>query len=270
MTATVEQVCKAALRGILVQAADAALEPDEYSDAIFALNNFMADLEANGTVLGFTSVTNVADEVTVPAGAMRGIIANLAIEIAPDYNGMVSPALAESARTGLITLKRLGAKKITSSLPANLPKGGGNIDCGYPSTEFYGLESYCLVTLSGNARETEITAIDTPVRVDGFWTQQAAKQMSGDINGTIRSLADGVTLSVTLSITATGDSDYTFRVMKNGVSAIAYTSALSATPATLLITGSLTLSRGDYVELWVENDAGTESAVVTDARFEVA
>jgi hypothetical protein len=39
--ATVAQVAKASLQRILVQASEAPLEPDEYQDYIFALNNYM-------------------------------------------------------------------------------------------------------------------------------------------------------------------------------------------------------------------------------------
>ena len=78
--ATVAQVAKASLQRILVQASEAALEPDEYQDFIFAMNNYMAQLDAQGIVLGYTQVSNLADEVTVPTGALRGIIANMANE----------------------------------------------------------------------------------------------------------------------------------------------------------------------------------------------
>ena len=39
--ATVAQVAKASLQRILVQASESLLEPDEYQDYIFALNNFV-------------------------------------------------------------------------------------------------------------------------------------------------------------------------------------------------------------------------------------
>ena len=82
--ATVAQVAKASLQRILVQASEAPLEPDEYQDYIFALNNYMAQLDAQGVMLGYTVVDSLGDEVTVPTGALRGIIANMAIEVAPD------------------------------------------------------------------------------------------------------------------------------------------------------------------------------------------
>ena len=54
--ATVAQVAKASLQRILVQASEADLEADEYQDYMFALNNWMLSLDAQGISLGFTEV----------------------------------------------------------------------------------------------------------------------------------------------------------------------------------------------------------------------
>ena len=92
--ATVAQVAKSSLQRILVQASEAPLEPDEYQDFIFSMNNYMAELDAQGIQLGYTVVSDLGDEVTIPTGALRGLIANMAIEVAPDYNGVVSGRLS--------------------------------------------------------------------------------------------------------------------------------------------------------------------------------
>jgi len=57
------------------------MEADEYADYIFALNNYMTALEAEGVSLGYTVVANLSDAVTVPTGALRGIIANMALRL---------------------------------------------------------------------------------------------------------------------------------------------------------------------------------------------
>ena len=106
--ATVMQVAKAAFQEILVRESEADLEPDEYADFIFALNNFMADLEAKGIDLDYTTVDNVADTVTVVAGAVRGIVACMAVEMAPQFNAVITPDLAMKAREGMQTLRKLG------------------------------------------------------------------------------------------------------------------------------------------------------------------
>jgi hypothetical protein len=61
--ATVAQVAKASLQRILVQASEAPLEADEYQDFIFAMNNYMMSLDAQGIHLGYTEVSNLSDTV---------------------------------------------------------------------------------------------------------------------------------------------------------------------------------------------------------------
>lgn len=136
--ATVAQVAAASLKRILVQGADAPFEADEYQDFIFALNNYMLALDAEGVTLGYTEVSDLGDQVTVPTGALRGIIANMAIEVAPDYGGQVSPALVKAARDGLQTMRLIGQTVPATAYPSTLPIGSGN-DCNsaYLTSRFY-------------------------------------------------------------------------------------------------------------------------------------
>lgn len=136
--ATVAQVAKASLQRILVQASEAPLEADEYQDFIFAMNNYMLALDAQGIHLGYTVVSNLADQVTIPVGALRGVIANLAIEVAPDYGGVVTDALVLQAREGLQAMRMLGQTIGGTRMPSTLPIGSGNTDTGYGwSWNFY-------------------------------------------------------------------------------------------------------------------------------------
>jgi len=135
--ATAAQVIKASLQRILVQASEAELEPDEYQDAIFALNNYMLALDADGVTLGYTEINNLGDEVTVPPGALRGIIANLAIEVSPDYNGTISQGLVAAAQAGLEAMRKIGVGRPISSLPCTLPIGSGNEYNNFNLSHFY-------------------------------------------------------------------------------------------------------------------------------------
>jgi hypothetical protein len=136
--ATVAQVAKASLQRILVQASEAPLEADEYQDFIFAMNNYMTALDAAGVHLGYTVVSGLGDEVTIPVGALRGVIANLAIEVAPDYGGVVSDALVLQAREGMQAMRMLGQTIGGTRLPSTLPVGSGNSENGYGrSWNFY-------------------------------------------------------------------------------------------------------------------------------------
>ena len=124
--ATVEQVAVAALKRILVQDSTPSLDGEDYDDFIFTLNNYMTGLDADGIALGYTIVANLSDIVTVPTGALRGVIANMAIECAPDYGGVVSDALVLAAKQGLETMRMLGQTIPTSVFPSTLPVGSGN------------------------------------------------------------------------------------------------------------------------------------------------
>ena len=149
--ATVSQVSKASLQRILVQGSEADLEPDEYHDFIFAMNNYMLSLDAEGVKLGYTEVSNLGDEVTVPVGALRGIIANMAIEVAPDYSGVISPGLVTAARDGLSAMRRIGQTIVATAYPSTLSIGSGN-EHGrlYNNEHFYtDLESEILAETTG-------------------------------------------------------------------------------------------------------------------------
>jgi hypothetical protein len=161
--ASASQVIKSALQRILVQASEADLEPDEYQDAMFSMNNYMLSLDASGISLGYTEVKNLGDEVTIPLGALRGLIANLAIEISPDYNGIVSTGLATAAIEGLKAMRMIGQSTPTSSMPATLPIGSGNEHAGLQSdNHFYpGEEAAILDEYSGYIGLEDNTAHET-------------------------------------------------------------------------------------------------------------
>lgn len=120
------QVIDSALKRILVQGSEVFPESDEYQDAIFAMNNYMLSLVAEGISLGYTEVSNLGDVITIPTGALRGLIANLAIELAPDYDGVISQGLAKAAKEGENVMRLLGQTITSSQFPATLPIGSGN------------------------------------------------------------------------------------------------------------------------------------------------
>ena len=149
--AKASQVLKAALQRILVQASEAPLEADEYQDAIFSMNNYMLALDAEGISLGYTEVSSLGDDITVPTGALRGIIANVAIEISPDYGGVVSPGLVKAAEEGLRAMRHLGQRMGASEYPSTLPLGAGLEGTrGWRSTHFFPeLENQILAETTG-------------------------------------------------------------------------------------------------------------------------
>ena len=148
--ATAAQVIKAALQRIIVQDSEAPLQADEFQDSIFALNNYMFDLDAEGITLGFTEITSLGDAVTVPVGALRGVIANLAIEMAADFDATISPALQRAAEEGIKTMRKLGVIMGATNFPSTLPIGSGNYDDTFMDDHFYpGLEAEILAETTG-------------------------------------------------------------------------------------------------------------------------
>lgn len=269
---TAGQVAEYALKAILVQAQDAPLEADDYADTLFALNNFMAELDANGTVLGYTPVDNVADVVTVPAGAIQGIISNVAILIAPVYGAVISPALSESASRGMKALYRIGSQKMTTAYPTTLPIGAGNSDyiTGYGSA-FYGVPVCAELTMFRNTLETTFTAIVTPTMVIGNWTQETVKGITADISGTITSNQPGeVSLLVTANLKATGVGAHVFYIYKNTSSLTSASATLSTTPVDITLSSAVTLKDGDQIRLYVSHTASVGPAIVTEGRITVA
>ena len=130
--ATAEQVIKAALQEILVQASESPIQASEAQDALFYLNNMMAALAVDGISLGYTTLANLGDDLTVSDGAIEGIIANLAIRLHAQFTAMatvVKPDLAVRADNGLNTMRNIAFTGIgPSSFPSTLPIGSGNED----------------------------------------------------------------------------------------------------------------------------------------------
>ena len=148
--ATAAQVIKAALQRILVQDSEAPLQADEFQDSIFALNNYMFDLDAEGITLGFTEILTLGQTVTVPTGALRGVIANLAIEMAADFDATVTPALQRAAEEGLKTMRKLGVIMGATNFSSTLPLGSGNEDNGFRDRHFFpALEAEILAETTG-------------------------------------------------------------------------------------------------------------------------
>ena len=149
--ATAAQVTKAALQNILVQDSESALPADEYQDTIFAMNNMLFAWDADGIKLGYTEVSDLGDDVTVPVGALRGIIYNLAIEMAGMFNAPVAHGVANAARAGMAAIRKLGISIVPSVYPGTLPIGSGNEDRGTGLTDKYysDLEDQILAEVSG-------------------------------------------------------------------------------------------------------------------------
>lgn len=148
--ATVE---KAILQEILVQDSEAPLQAIEFQDCTFAMNNFMFELAADGVDLGYTEVTNLGDLITIPQGAMNGLIKNVAFMLSVQFDVAPTQALIAQAGNGLRVMTKIAVQIPAQIFPDTLPVGSGN-ECN-TSIRFYGNEQDAIFTESGNFIATE-------------------------------------------------------------------------------------------------------------------
>ena len=259
--ATVEDLAARSLRLVLVKSSTLALTTQEKTDYMAALNDYMTAIEADGIRLGYTVATAVDDEVTVPASCLRGIVANMAIEIAPEYNAPISPGVAKMASEGIKTLRRVGRQSMRSRYPQNLPLGSGYEHDIDNSAYAFGVDVDTL--LSFQSATTEFTALDTPVPIEGLFVAEYSRGFRVDIAGLLK-FQDDDTADVTLraDLVATGGADYTFHIYQNGVAIYSVSQTLTATDTAILLNKSVTAYPGDEFQLYVENDDDTTACVV--------
>ena len=123
---TAQSVINDALQELLVQASEQPIQAVDFQSGKRYLNRMMASLDAQGISLGYTVVSLPDDVVTVPDGAIEGIIFNLAIRLATSYNVPVGQGLAISARDGLNAMRNLSVFIQPTQFPCTLPIGSGN------------------------------------------------------------------------------------------------------------------------------------------------
>jgi hypothetical protein len=126
---TAADVIKSALQEILVQASEAPIQADEAQTAIKYLNRMMSKLAASGINLGYTRVSNLGDPITVPDGAIDGMVSNLAVRLFPQFSSpgtQIDQILVMAARDGMDTLEQLGVNIGPTSYPDTMPIGSGN------------------------------------------------------------------------------------------------------------------------------------------------
>ena len=274
MTTTAGTVAQRALKKILVQSGDSPLEPDEYADFFEDMNFYMSALESEGVKLGYTAVDNVADIVTVPPGAIRGIIANVAIEVAPDYGGSVSNELLRQAKSGMRVMRKIGQTMGAIAPPPTLPIGSGNENGSLRYPQYYGSGYAALLTMAGNTLAAALVtpSLSTAVKVNGFWSLDKLIGIAADITGKITSTAtESISATVALDLWITGGGDYTIYLAKNGsvIAASAVAATLTSTKSQVLLNYTESVDPGEYLEIYISAETVQADAVVVDGQFKV-
>lgn len=137
MAETARAVITDALTEILVGASEQPFSGSEIADAIRYLNRMMFSWEAQGKALGFTKINDAGDLVTIPDAAIEGVVFNLALRLAPQYDVIPSPDLRANAATGLVAIRNLTIDVGPSAYPSTLPIGSGNEQPGWNTPHFY-------------------------------------------------------------------------------------------------------------------------------------
>lgn len=151
MTVKTHEVVIDALEILIVQAEEAPIEQSEAAAAIRTLNDMMLMWEAMGIYLGYTVVNDMGDYITVPDGAVLGIKANLAIQLAPKYDVTPTALMIKNAADGYSAIIDISTELGTSQYPGNLPQGSGNTYPGYVDNTFYpDLENTILTETGGS------------------------------------------------------------------------------------------------------------------------
>lgn len=145
--AKVGEIVIDALEDLVVQSDEAPIEQSEARAAIRVLNDLMLAWAAQGLSMGYTVVADMADILTVPDGAIRGIKANLALELAPKYDVAITPAMTYRAKEGLKAIRELCIEIAPLEYPSTLPVGSGN-DWG---TDFYPESDETALTETGGS-----------------------------------------------------------------------------------------------------------------------
>ncbi len=164
MARTADYVVKKVLDFLVVGASEASIPAVEAQNIVDLMNDYMFSIDVLGVTLGYTEVKTLGDIVTVPAGAIRGVIANVGLAAAPGYDVPITQAMILSAKAGLKAMNRLSGGIAPTRYPSTLPSGSGNTGRnGFRHDRFYpDLQNTILAETSGNIVLEENTAEQTP------------------------------------------------------------------------------------------------------------
>lgn len=123
---TANSLVTSALEEIHVQANEQPTQPVDFNRGVLYLNRMMAALSVDGISLGYTVVTSAASPITVPAGAIEGMVFNLALKLAPTYDIPISQDLRMNANNGLKSMRKIAVVIKPTQFPCTLPIGSGN------------------------------------------------------------------------------------------------------------------------------------------------
>jgi len=153
---TAEAVVKDILQEILVQASEQPVKAVDFQFVVRYMNRYMNRLAVT-VPLGYTEVSSPTDLITIPDGAVEGLIFNVAMRVAPSYDVTVTPSMYENAKEGLEAMRKLARNTAATKHTSTLPIGSGNQSCGDDQRFYAGEDTTVLTETNGNILLEDIT-----------------------------------------------------------------------------------------------------------------
>ncbi|WP_372857621.1 packaged DNA stabilization gp4 family protein [Pseudoalteromonas sp.] len=154
---TAQGVITDILQEVLVQASEQPVEAVDFQFVARYMNRYMAQLAVT-VPLGYTPVSKPADSITIPDGAINGLIFNVALKILNSFDIDVGPTLFQNANDGLFAMRKISRNLVSTKHPSTLPIGSGNYECNGRSANFYSAEDPSILTeQNGNILLEDIT-----------------------------------------------------------------------------------------------------------------
>ncbi len=123
----VSEIVAGALGLLRVLDATEAPEAEDMETGIFTLNQMMIRWEANGYSVGWSPISNPADEMPNVPEADEAIMYNLAVKLRPRYGVSIDPDVFEEARR----LKSDVLADVFASSPMEMERGIPGFRCRY-------------------------------------------------------------------------------------------------------------------------------------------
>jgi len=134
------QLVLAALKELGVVQRDTDATAEELADVCRRLDAMMASWDGDGLHLAYPipadDAVDLAADSNLKSSAVRAVVANLALEIAPQFGREPSGLTLKSAKAGLDTLRTLAVTTSRQRLPGGVPRGAGGQRAGLSRSPF--------------------------------------------------------------------------------------------------------------------------------------
>ena len=142
---TAESEVTAILQEILLQASEQPVDAVDFRFVVRYMNRYMNELAVT-VPLGYTNVDKPTDIITIPAGAINGLIFNVALRVLNSFDIQVGQTLYQNAESGLKAMRKLSRNLSVTRHPSTLPLGSGNDVAWSGDNQFYYGESADILT----------------------------------------------------------------------------------------------------------------------------